>query len=84
MLQAIHHQDQCSPQMASTETLTIKGNSEALLLDEIADEDRNLGEVVGTVGSLQYKSRLNKTFSALTGEMVELFGYLSQVWVGLP
>lgn len=70
--------------MASTETLTIKGNSEALLLDEIADEDRNLGEVVGTVGSLQYKSRLNKTFSALTGEMVELFGYLSQVWVGLP
>ena len=70
--------------MASTETLTIKGNSEALLLDEIADEDPNLGEVVGTVGSLQYKSRLNKTFSALTGEMVELFGYLSQVWVGLP
>ena len=70
--------------MASTETLTIKGNSEALLLDEIADEDRNLGEVVGTVGSLQYKSRLNNTFSALTGEMVELFGYLSQVWVGLP
>ena len=70
--------------MASTETLTIKGNSEALLLDEIADEDRNLGEVVGTVGSLQYKSRLNKTFSALTCEMVELFGYLSQVWVGLP
>ena len=70
--------------MASTETLTIKGNGEALLLDEIADEDRNLGEVVGTVGSLQYKSRLNKTFSALTGEMVELFGYLSQVWVGLP
>ena len=70
--------------MAFTETLTINGNSEALLLDEIADEDRNLGEVVGTVGSLQYKSRLNKTFSALTGEMVELFGYLSQVWVGLP
>ena len=70
--------------MAFTETLTINGNSEALLLDEIADEDRNLGEVVGTVGSLQYKSRLNKTFSALTGEMVELFGYLSQIWVGLP
>ena len=70
--------------MASTETLTIKGNSEALLLDEIADEDRNLGEVVGTVGSLQYKSRLDETFSALTGEMVELFGYLSQLWVGLP
>ena len=66
--------------MAFTETLTINGNSEALLLDEIADEDRNLGEVVGTVGSLQYKSRLNKTFSTLPGEMVELFGYLSHVW----